>query len=406
MSLNVPVLCFAVCVAISCQPKMSPPPEKDVFKIAAANGRAAAAGFERNHRYLTGWLAMADPECGLIPRSLKKDRDIWNPRDSAADNYPFMVLCAAVLDRPLFEGAMLEMLRTEIRLTSRIGSLPDAYSFSKKGFRDETPDLDRIIFGASEYIKDGLLPVTEWIGPSPWTTRMLDLLDDLWKRAPIETPFGRILSESHEINGEMLQVLSRVYWMTGKKKYLEWALRLGDYYLLGGHHPTESGERLRLRDHGCEIVSGLCELYATVHFARSDKKTAYQRPLHTMLTRILEVGRNEHGLFYNSIDPKTGEHESGRGGRSDVADTWGYTLNGYWTVYMIDKTPKYRDAVEKALENLDRHYRNFPWEGESADGYADAIEGALNLYNRLPVRSAARWIDSEIKVMWKKQRPD
>ena len=60
---------------------------------------------------IDGWLAHADPQTGLIPRNLG-DSNFWNGRDSAADNYPFMVLTAAMTDRPLFQGRMLEMLRT------------------------------------------------------------------------------------------------------------------------------------------------------------------------------------------------------------------------------------------------------------------------------------------------------
>lgn len=51
-------------------------------------------------------------------------------------------------------------------------------------------------------------------------------------------------------------------------------------------------------------------------------------------------------------------------------------------------------------------YRDYPWEGSSSDGYADSIESALNLYNREKVESLAQWIDSEIKVMWAKQKED
>ena len=123
-----------------------------------------------------------------------------------------------------------------------------------------------------------------------------------------------------------------MYWMTGEKKYLEWALRLGDYYLLGDHHPTRDIDYLKLRDHGCEIVSGLCELYATVSFAMPEKKQEYEKPIHEMLDRILEVGRNEHGLFYNAINPKTGDIID-----EGIADTWGYTFNGFYTIYLIDK---------------------------------------------------------------------
>jgi len=395
------VAALVVSVGLWCHSVRCFAAEEKVFGQAGENGRLANEGFVRCRNYVNGWLQHADPNTGLIPRGLKGGRrDIWNAQDAAADNYPFMVLTVAITDRPLFDGRMLDMLRTETRLTCRIGRMPDTYSFSRRGFRDAEPDIGRIIFGSSEYIKDGLLPLTEWLGPSPWCERMVGILDDMWRYAPIETGFGKIVSLKQEVNGEMLQTLSRIYWMTGDKKYLDWAIRLGDYYLLGKHHPTRDEDNLRLRDHGCEIVSGLCELYATVHFAMLEKKQAYQKPIREMLDRILEVGRNEHGLFYNTINPKTGGHSRG------IADTWGYNLNGYYTVYLIDKTESYRQAVRRALGSLNEHYKGYEWERDSADGYADSVESALNLYNREAVPSAAEWIDSEIKVMWKKQRRD
>jgi len=510
------------------------------FEQAAENGKLANEGFIRCHDFVTGWLGRADPETGLIPRNLTRNKDIWNAKDSAADNYPFMVLTAAITDRPMFEGRMLDMLGTEIKLTSRIDTMPDTFSFSKQAFQDAQPDMNRIIFGSSEYIKDGLIPLTEWLGPSPWADRMIGILNDIWKHAPVETKYGKIPSTSQEVNGEMLQTLARVYWMTGDKKYLDWAIRLGDYYLLTDNHPTrayapakspwillempQSGQiarvdivwiygdrrvykfnievsddkqtwkkvvdskssgktagiesyrfpaasahyvringfgnsendwtniaelalygpqarvekykikavtasghqvpnkpantidgdlstrwsvgtsggapRLRLDDHGCEIVSGLCELYAAVNFANPKKKQIYEKPMHEMLDRILEVGRDEHGLFYNWADPATGAHDNGR------TDNWGYNLNGFYTVYLIDKTDAYRQAVQKALRSLNVHYKGYQWEGGGADGYADSIEGTINLYNREPVASAAEWMDRETKVMWAKQQPD
>jgi len=400
-NLLVAVLVLGVCC--SCMAN-EPPAQDPAFQQALGNARRANEGFERCQRYVKAWLEHADPNTGLIPRKVGMDKDqaYWDAANCAADNYPFMVLSAAVTDRPLLEGRMLDMLRTETKLTSRVGTLPDTYLFAKAAFRDAEPDMGRILFGASEYIKDGLLPITEWLGASPWSERMLGMLDDMWKHAPIETRYGKIVSESHEINGEMLQTLSRVYWMTGERKYLEWAERLGDYYLLNKHHPTRDAPTLRLRDHGCEIVSGLCELYATVQFAKPEKKQSYHDPVHEMLDTILKLGRNEHGLFYNQINPATGPEKDRKG----IADTWGYTLNGYYTAYLVDGTQSYRKAVLKALSSLNEHYRNYPWEGKSADGYADSIESALNLYNREPVPSAAEWIDSEINVMWRKQKPD
>lgn len=379
----------------------TPPPVDEALPAQAlTNGRQAQEAFTRSHRYMTAWLQYADPTSGLIPRNLRDSRTLWNAHDSAADNYAFLVLTAALTDRPLFEGRMRAMLEAETRLTSRLDALPDVFSFTTQTFAHDEPDLNRLIFGGSEYVKDGLLPLTEWLGPSPWSERMLAIVEALWAHAPVETPFGRIVSDNVEVNGEMMQVLARLYWMTGSEAFLDWAVRLGDYYLLGDHHPTRDLDRLRLRDHGCEVISGLSELYATLHFARPEKQAAYREPLYTMLDHILEVGRNDDGLFYNEIQPQTGAIL-----RDGVADTWGYTYNAYYTVYVIDGTERYREAVQHALRHIDQ-YAAYDWENGSADGYADAIESALNLYNREPLPSVADWIDQEIGVMWAKQQSD
>ena len=380
------------------QSDLSPTQLDTLFGQARQNGKRANDQLVRCRRFVAGWLAHADQVTGLIPRNLTRGRDIWNARDSAADNYPFMVLTAALTDRELFTGRMLDILHTETRLTNRVDRLPDTWSFSRQSFQSEQPDMPSILFGSSEYVKDGLLPLTEWLGPSPWSERMLGIVDDIWKHALVETPYGKIPSENVEVNGEMLQVLSRLYWMTGEQKYLEYALRLGDYYLLGGHHPTRDFETLKLRDHGCEITSGLAELYVAVHFAQPEKKAAYQELIHEMFDRILTVGRDPHGMLYDKINPKTGENSS------KICDTWGYNYNGIYSVYLIDGTEAYRDAVRKVLSNLEEHISEFDW--GSADEYADSIEGAINLYNREPVASAARWIDSEIEDMWSGQQPD
>lgn len=381
--------------------KFTPEQEK-LFKEAGSNGPLVNEGYGRCLKYVHAWLGLADSVTGLIPRNINdaRSKDIWNAKDCAADNYPFMVLTSALLDRDLFNGKMIEMLETEKRITSRVGAMPDTWSFSKRSFDTKDTILSEIIFGSAEYVKDGLIPLTEWLGPSPWSERMISILDDIWKYAPVETPFGNIPSDNPEVNGDMLQSLSRIFWLTGEKKYLEWAERLGDYYLLGKNHPTKDFKILRLRDHGCEIVSGLCELYAAVSFKDTVKKEQYRKPVYVMLNRILETGRNEDGLFYNSIDPVKGVPAD-----AGIADNFGYTLNGFYTVYLLDSIERYREPVIKALDVLNGKYRNFAWEGTSQDGYADAIEGALNLYVREPVPSAREWIDSEIRVMWEKQQP-
>ena len=367
------------------------------FEEAERNARRAAEMLFRCRKFVDGWLAQADEKTGLIPRNLSRGRDMWNAQDAAADNYPFMVLTAALTDRGLFEGRMREMLKTEIRLTSRVDRLPDTWSFSKQAFASEKVRLDSVLFGGSEYCKDGLMPLTEWLGPSPWAQRMIGIVDDAFKHANVDTPYGKIPTKNIEVHGELLQVLSRLYWMTGEDQYLDWAVRIGDYYLFGGRHPTDDLTKLKLGDHGCEITDGLAELHVTLHFTRPEKKRSYEKPIHRMYDRILEIGRNPVGMMYRTVEPKTGKHSK------SITDTWGYNYYGIYAVYLVDKTEAYREAVRRVLGSLDQ-MADYRWGG--ADSYADSIEGAINLYAREPCPQAAKYIDEQIPWMWSRQRAD
>ena len=395
LSVSLPtVFIFFLLILSGCD---SAGPEDSRFEQAKVNAKLANEGLRRSNRYLNAWLEKADPETGLIPRNLGGSRDIWNAKDAAADNYPFMVLTASITNNELYKGRLTDMLRTEERLTSRLGALPDTWSFKNDDFASGTPDTAAILFGASEYIKDGLLPLTEWLGESPWSDRMLEMIDDIWKYASVSTEYGDIPTNNVEIHGEMLQALPRLYFMTGNEKYLKWAQRLGNHYLMGDGYSDLFQNNLRLRDHGCEIISGLCELYCCVSYTKAELKDKYKEPLYRLLDKILEEGRNPHGLFYNEVRLNSGEIIN-----EGIADTWGYTFNGYYTVYLVDQEQKYRNPVIKAFNNL-HHYDAYDWESGSADGYADAIESALNLYNREPMDSAQKWIDDQTQIMWSMQ---
>ncbi|MCY2950854.1 MAG: hypothetical protein NTU53_02625 [Planctomycetota bacterium] len=370
-----------------------------LFMGAERNGRLAGEAFYRCRKFVEGWLAHADAKTGLIPRNLTVSKDLWNGRDSAADNYPFMVLTCALTDRGMFEGRMKEMLAAEMRVTKRVDRLPDDYLFSKGVFAREPFNLEATIFDSSEYVKDGLLPLTEWLGRSAWSERMIGIADDIWKHAEVQTAYGKVPTLNFEADGNLLQAGARLYWFTGERKYLEWAIRLGDYYLLGGHHPTRDLPALRLIDHGCEMVNGLSELYVAVSVAEPRKREEYRKPIHEMLDRILEVGRNEDGMLYCQMN-KDGGHSK------DLCDTWGYDYDAIYTVYLLDKTEAYREAVRKALGNLKGKYVGAAWADTSADGYADSIEGAINLLNREYVDSAAEWVDSQTRMMWSIQKRD
>jgi hypothetical protein len=66
---------------------------------------------------------------------------------------------------------------------------------------------------------------------------------------------------------------------------------------------------------------------------------------------------------------------------------------------------RYRQAAGRALSNIHR-YADYDWESGSADGYADSIESAINLLNRIPSESASDWADRSMEFIFSKQRPD
>ena len=377
--------------------------QQNIIDKAVSNGKQANESYARSLKFVKGWLVHTDSASGLIPSNLTNKKEVWEPHNSAADNYPFMVLTSYLLDKNLYNGQMLNMLKAEQNLTSRIGALPDIYSFSKKDFLSDDPDMGQIIFGTSEYIKDGLIPLTEYIGESPWHDRLVEMLEELSKHFVLlrhgdeyNFPPRRV----EEVNGEMLQTLSRMYWMTGDPKYLDWATKIGDYYMLGECDLSQA-EHLRIRDHGCEIIGGLSELYITLNYADIKKKLQYEKPYHELLDRILEVGRNEDGLFYNEICPGTGEILDKK-----TVDNWGYVFDAYYSVWLVDHTEKYHEAVLKGFTQLNVKYRNYRWQGSSHDGYADALESGICLYSYEPSPGLESWIDSEMKVMFAMQQED
>jgi hypothetical protein len=394
---------------------------------ARENAELACEGFERSHRSMEFWLKQRVEPSGLfgdeaIPGN--KRTEIWNVKNAAADNYPFLVLTAALTDSSRYKGELLDMLKSEIALTSRdFGKgkriLPDSWNIVTNSFANQNPDEYTMTFGVSEYCKDGLMPVSEWLGTkTPWYDRMIQVTDELWlshtlgisdQGKPIILASENLLSKDNvEAHGEQLQILPRLYWATKDARYKEWAIRLGDHYLLGKNHPTRDLDYIKLRDHGNEIISGLTELYALLSLLEHSKADEYREPLYEMLDFVLKYGRNEDGLFHDELYPQN----KTRKGR--VADNFGYVYNAFYVVYMIDRNSsdsdrrqtaeRYRREVVRGLENLDQEkYYNFKWEDNSSDGYADAIEGAINLNNRERLSRVNKWIDSEILVMWEMQ---
>jgi hypothetical protein len=389
---------------------------------------ARAERFERAvaaaDRVMRAWLDKADPETRLLPDRLfgpgdgrrdgNRTRE-YTPHNSGADLYPYLILTAHLTQPDLLDGVLLEMLRSEVRYTtSTAGAVPGAFDFDTR--RAGEPRL----FGAGEYAKDGLITVTEYLGRTPWFTRMVDMVADAMARAPVDSTFGKLPASDTELNGDYLQVLPRLALMTGDDRFLEWGRRIGDAYVeevLPGSHgvpasqwnfTTHTGDgTLRLRDHGNELVVGLVLQYAIEHARKTPRAARWRPVIARMLDRILESA-NDDGMLYNVVDAAT-LTPKGPG----LSDNWGYVYGAVYTFYLTTGETKYRDAVRHVLRSLPK-YRRHTWEPRnipelplgSFDGYADAIESALYLVNREPVPEALAWIESEMEVLLGMQRPD
>lgn len=329
-------------------------------------------------------LPKIDPKTGLY---LSHDRGgvrypkaLWNYEDTAADTYPFLFWAAWYTDFEKINGPILGVLEAEQRLCNHLDRIPTA--FDPATLTKDIKTKDDLVFGASEYVKDGLIAIIEVAGTdNPWFKRMRDIEDDIWKHADIDTPYGKIPTKNLEVNGEQIQALVRLFTATGERKYLDWAERLADYYLLEGNFVPE-----RLRDHGCEIIGGLGMLVAVESVHHREKERIHRPLVEKMLDEILKRGTNEHGFMHDTI---------GGGGR--LSDGWGYNYVSYLCLDMAAGTNRYRAAIEKPLHNLPNpRYQNINWGEPSMDGIADSTEGAMYLVNRLPVPEAIAWIDREV----------
>jgi hypothetical protein len=138
---------------------------------------------------MKAWLKYADPRTSLLPDRLPelKPEDKsrrYTPHNSGADLYPYLILTAHLTDPALYRGTLLEMLRNEVRYTTRTDSVPANLDLN-------TGELGPMsLFGAGEYAKDGLLAVTELLGRTPWFYRMVDMTADVMKNAPVASGLG------------------------------------------------------------------------------------------------------------------------------------------------------------------------------------------------------------------------
>jgi hypothetical protein len=391
--------------------------DDDATALAVRNGRLATRALVDSNRIMHAWLGQRDDVTGLLPRrgvftGDRRDPN-WVVADSAADLYPFMVMAARFTEPAIYDGPMMDILRQETLLSTRVGRLSDDMQPGGRGFVRAEVDLDSIIFGSSEYMKDGLIPLTELFGDTPWYHRMQGITADIIRHAPYETSRGRLPAQTTEVNGNMLQVLRRLYFKTGNRAYLDQVIAIADFYFLDmlpttNYIPADRWDvatqrpldtRFVLSDHGNEIVGGLSEAFVLATHARPDKAAQYRPAFVRMIDRLLEVGRTADGVWHHDIDLVTGKPLAPR-----HAHCWGYMFNGVYTAYMVTGERRFREAVEQALDTVTRTPTYLfderpPVATWRANAYSDAIESALVLLNRVPHATLPEQIDVATRKM-------
>lgn len=379
----------------------------DLKHAALLNSILAQEAFQRAYRTLKAWEKLRDPETGLVPRTTEPKMAYWNTKDTAADLFPFLLLASQYLDKDN-ERLWLNTLAKEREIR---GPMPCTIQF--KPTKVIAEDLSIVIFGASEYAKDGLLAVVERSSRGPWFVRLEEIAQNIIDTAYVETKLGKICSSSTEVNGEMLQVLSRLYWATQKDEYLQMAERIAEAYLFdilpnNQYLPANNwnftkgkpvSSYFRFRDHGSEIIAGLTELYVLEKMQARPQSARYREALKKFLDLILVVGRTEDGLWYNTVDIKTHEPYN-----KEIVDTWGYILNAYQMFDIAEGTSIYSDEIKRTMQAAASR-KSFTWEGMHHDGYADAIESMLYLLPWYDIPEFHHWVDDEIEVMFRMQSP-
>src|SRR5262245_24388673 len=126
---------------------------------AERNGRRASEVFRRTDRLLEAWYKMRGRDNYLLPRYF--NQRIWNGKDTAADLWSHLISVAWLTGDDHGREEVRRTLADEIRLTTRVGAMGDTYSLDENRFTTTTLDMQRVIFSAAEYVKDGLLPVID-----------------------------------------------------------------------------------------------------------------------------------------------------------------------------------------------------------------------------------------------------
>ena len=351
-------------------------------------------------RLLQGWIDNNyDPKTKLIFRKSGNRRLRWDYHDVAADYHSSLVLIshyvAPEYNQP---GARLhQTLLSSKNLCTLPNGIPGVYYFDTGKVEGEATYL-----ALSEWLRDGLIRIAENLGTdNVWYEEMCRLSDAMIRVAHQRGGLYQECSRSTEALGNMLQSLARLYVMSGERRYLEAAEEIGDALLLDPNVDTFRRmveRRDSFRDHGCEMIPGLAELFVVECKLDSGRAKSYRRPLMRVLDQILQTSAHpKTGLFCGDLD------KDGNTVWLQPPDTWGYVLFSYENFDRATGTGRYRKAIEKPIRWLLDNRKDFEqcreaklWpQAAHRDTWSDSHESMIILANRLGMfdQQVFQWLD-------------
>ncbi len=351
-------------------------------------------------RLLQGWIDNNyDPETKLIFRKVGKRRLRWDYHNVAADYYSSLVhISHHVAPEYIQPGAKLhQTLPSSRQICTQPNGIPGIYYFDTGKVESEASYLE-----LSEWLRDGLIRIVENLGADNiWYEELCRLSDDMIRVGRERGGLYQQCSDNTETLGNMLQSLSRLYIMSGEKRYLDAAREIGDSLLLDPANDTFRKmveRRDSFRDHGCEMIPGLAELFVVECMLESERAKSYREPLMKVLDQILETSAHpKTGLFCGDLD------KHGNTVWLQPPDTWGYVLFSYENFDRATGTDRYRKAIEKPIRWLLENRENFEeckkaklWpQATHRDTWSDSHESMIILANRLEIfdRQVFDWLE-------------
>ena len=241
---------------------------------------------------------------------------------------------------------------------------------------------------------------------------------DAMNRAPVDSRFGKLPASDAELNGDYLQSLVRLATMTGDRRFLDWARRISDAYIeevLPGTYGVPAdvwdfqrhsgATKLKLRDHGNEMIIGLSLQYGDLRMDAAGRNTAlsFQRCSIGSLGRPIRMGCC---VITRSTQPRSNADEQRTFRQLEATFTAPvYVLHVHrrkrtaTPCPVIGNLPKYRKMELGAVSGS--RFRD----SARFDGYADSIQRNLSVQSQ--TRSAGARLDpTETKVMLSMQRAD